>query len=197
MVSILWRRLDQPGHDAARLVETAAGAIIEGTAVFSDSDRPCRLDYRVECDRDWRTRSVRVVGWVGASSVELAIAADRRRSWTINGTPYLELHGCDDVDLSFTPATNLLPIRRLGLQVGARADVRAAWLLVPELTLEPLEQTYTRVADRQYAYESSGGTFRAMLETNADGLVTQYQGLWQMESEAGPLRRSPSMRAQT
>lgn len=33
--TMLWRRLDQPGHDAARLVERADGARLEGTAVFA------------------------------------------------------------------------------------------------------------------------------------------------------------------
>jgi uncharacterized protein len=182
-LSILWRRLDQPGHDAARLVETHSGAVIEGTAVFSDSDRPCRLDYHVQCDSQWRTRSARVIGWVGATPVNLAITVDRTRGWTMNGTPYLEVHGAEDVDLSFTPATNLLPIRRLRLGVGASAEVRAAWLLVPELSLEPLDQSYTRASETCYAYESSGGRFKANLETNAAGVVTHYQGLWQIESE--------------
>jgi hypothetical protein len=80
--------------------------------------------------------------------------------------------------LSFTPATNLLPISRLALQVGERANVRAAWLRFPEGVLEPLDQTYARVADRQYAYESSGGTFRTLLDTTALGVVTDYHGLW-------------------
>jgi hypothetical protein len=66
--------------------------------------------------------------------------------------------------------------------VGARADVRAAWLRFPELVLEPLDQRYERLAGSQYRYESSGGAFVAILETNAAGAVTRYPGLWQLES---------------
>jgi hypothetical protein len=36
--------------------------------------------------------------------------------------------GCLDIDLGFSPSTNLLPIRRLTLAVGEAATVRAAWL---------------------------------------------------------------------
>lgn len=35
---------------------------------------------------------------------------------------------CVDIDLNFSPSTNLLPIRRFDLSVGASAIVRAAWL---------------------------------------------------------------------
>jgi hypothetical protein len=179
IADILWRRLDQPGHDAARLEQQGGGFQIEGTAVFDEAAQPCRLDYRVSCDDRWRTRAATVSGWMGTTAIDWIVAADDGRTWTLNGQTCPSVHGCEDVDLSFTPATNLLPIRRLALQVGERANVRAAWLSFPEGVLEPLEQTYARVADRQYAYESAGGTFRTRLDTNEAGIVTHYHGLWQ------------------
>jgi hypothetical protein len=180
VTSIIWRRLDQPGHDSARLHEMASGAVLEGTAVFSESGRPCRLDYRVECDGSWRTIGARVVGWRGAGSIDLAISVDPERRWTLNGRPSPEVRGCDDVDLGFTPATNTLPSRRLRLAIGGRAPVRAAWLDFPGVALAPLEQVYERLTDSQYRYESAGG-FTALLEMNTCGLVTQYPGLWECE----------------
>ena len=48
--------------------------------------------------------------------------------------------GCIDLDLSFSPATNLLAIRRLALPVNEIAEVRSAWLTFPDLDLEPLDQ---------------------------------------------------------
>jgi hypothetical protein len=179
--SILWRRLDQPGHDAARLVERAEGPLLEGTAVFSESGEPCRLDYRVICDKEWRTMSARVSGWLGTASIELEIAADAARAWTLDGRHYPEVQGCDDVDLSFTPATNLLAIRRLRLAVAAKAPVRAAWLGFPGLTLEPLEQSYHRIGESRYEYESGSASFTGVLRTNAAGFVTEYATLWRAE----------------
>ena len=179
--SILWRRLDRAGHESARLSESAAGAVIEGTAVFGESGRPCRLDYRVICDAGWRTVAARVTGWLGATAIDLDVAVDAARSWTLNGTHCPDVQGCDDIDLSFSPATNLLPIRRTPLAIGGRVSVRAAWLRFPDPTLEPLDQVYERVAESRYRYESAGGTFVAMLETNASGFVTRYPGLWELE----------------
>jgi hypothetical protein len=179
--SILWRRLDRPGHEAALLNEAPVGAVLEGTAVFSESGRPCRLDYRVVCDAAWRTVSGRITGWLDTTALDIAIDVDAARGWTINGRSCPDLRGCDDIDLSFSPATNLLPIRRLKLAVGAQASVRAAWLRFPAVTLESLDQTYERVSESRYRYESGGGSFVAMLETNAAGFVTRYPGLWQLE----------------
>ena len=184
MVStILWRRLDQPGHDSARLTELPTGPIIEGTALFNHSGLPCRLDYRVVCDPEWRTVTARVVGWLGASPMEVDVAVAASRQWTLNGRRCAEVHGCDDIDLSFSPASNLLPIRRLRPATGAPVEVRAAWLAFPELELQPLDQTYERLGESEYRYTSDGGDFTAILETNPAGFVTYYPGLWRLERD--------------
>ena len=184
ITSILWRRLDQAGHDSARLNQGAAGAILEGTALFDEAGRPCKLDYRVVCDAQWRTVSARVTGWLDATGIDVEMAVDETRIWTFNGRTCPDVQGCADIDLSFSPATNLLPIRRARLVIGARADVRAAWFRFPDPTLESLSQTYERVAESRYRYES--GTFVTMLETNAGGFVTHYPGRWQLERAGGP-----------
>jgi uncharacterized protein len=44
---ILWRRLDKPGHESARLVEQEASWLLEGTAAFLHEGQPCCLDYRI------------------------------------------------------------------------------------------------------------------------------------------------------
>jgi hypothetical protein len=179
--TILWRRVDQAGHEAARLIESVAGPIVEGTAVFTEQGQACRLDYRVTCDLAWRTVSAHINGWIGERAIAVGITADGRRRWLLDGAECADVQGCDDVDLSFSPATNLLPIRRLQLKVGERAAVRAAWLRAPACKLEPLDQVYERTGNFTYRYESGAGAFVATLELNAAGFVTSYSDLWQEE----------------
>src|SRR5438132_1248052 len=81
------------------------------------------------------------------------------RRWRLNGTECPAVAGCIDVDLNWSPSTNLLPICRLGLAPGQEAGVRAAWLRFPSFTLEPLEQRYRRLDAATYRYESGGGAF--------------------------------------
>ena len=180
-ISVLWRRLDRPGHEACRVEELAGGWSVSGSAVFGGEEGPCRLDYRIRTDASWRTITARVEGWAGQRSIALEIAADDSGHWSMNGSPQPAVEGCVDLDLNFSPSTNLLPIRRLALPVGQEAAVRAAWLKFPSFTLEPLEQTYRRTAERSYRYESAGGEFVADLEVDAFGLVTRYPGLFEIE----------------
>jgi len=89
------------------------------------------------------TRQCVLRGYVGSDVVDLDAARDRSGEWSVNGVSRAELTGCEDIDLGFSPATNLLPLRRLKLSIGATAPVRAAWVRFPELTIEVLEQVYT------------------------------------------------------
>ncbi|HUP45511.1 MAG TPA: putative glycolipid-binding domain-containing protein [Thermoanaerobaculia bacterium] len=175
--SILWTRLDRPGHEAARLVETAQINELSGAAVFVEDAVPVSLRYRIVCGEDWATRSVTVRGWIGESDVSIDIAVSLGE-WSLNGSPVPAVAGCADVDLHFSPSTNLLPIRRLQLGVGQSAAVRAAWLRFPSFELEVLEQTYSRVERDLYRYESAGGRFTAELRVNEAGFPVDYAGVW-------------------
>lgn len=182
--SILWRRLDQPGHESARLYLQHSQWHLAGTAVFAHDQQPCRLDYMIVCNSEWQTLSGRVAGWVGNATVEIALAVDSARRWRLNGTACPVVTDCIDIDLNFSPSTNLLPIRRLDLAIDQEAQVKAAWLRFPSFTLESLEQSYRRIAATTYRYESAGGKFVAELEVNTTGFVTQYPKFWQVENTA-------------
>ena len=124
-----------------------------------------------------------MAGSLGGERVHIALLHDARAGiWTRDGIEQPQVAGAVDVDLGFSPSTNTLPIRRLTLPVGVAAPVRSAWLRFPELELEALDQVYTRQAERQYIYQTSGGRFRAILEVDEARLVTRYGDYWIAES---------------
>lgn len=180
--TILWRRLDAPGHEIATIRHQLDGWLVFGVAICVEDGNPCRMEYEIRCDARWTTLGCTLRGAIGARPVHLDIERDVRGAWSVDGTEVAEVRGCTDIDLGFSPVTNLLPIRRLALPVGVRAGVSAAWLRFPELTLELLEQTYTHAASDRYDYESAGGRFRRELTVDAFGCVIDYPGLWHAEA---------------
>ena len=182
LASILWRRLDVSGHEYAELCAKPHGWLLVGIALFEHEQHPTRLEYEVHCDEAWTTLSATVRGRVGAREVDLKIVRHADGSWELNDQRCVGASGCIDVDLNFSPSTNLLPIRRLKLAVGQKADVRAAWLRFPSFALEPLEQSYERAGERTFIYESAGGKFVADLEVSEAGLPLRYGNLWTAEA---------------
>lgn len=175
--SILWRRLDVEGHDCCRLTRIDSGWRLEGTATFLENDTPCGLTYFVEGAAGWRTRLAQVRGTVGGGTVDIEVE-HTERGWILNGIEQAVDSGLVDLDLGFTPATNLVALRRLDIAVGKRAAAPAAYLTFPELRLVCVEQSYERLDETRYRYQSPAYAYDEVLTVSTEGFVTDYPQLW-------------------
>jgi hypothetical protein len=175
---IVWQGLNWPGSEYCRLAEVEAGWQLEGTVLAAVDGQPARIHYQVQCDRAWQTRLAQVEMELGAAGQSLRLTVDAQQRWRLDDQELAAIAGCLDVDLGFSPTTNTLPIRRLGLSIGQSAPVTAAWVRFPSLEIRPLEQRYTRLAANRYRYESGGGSFVAELEVDELGLVVDYPAGW-------------------
>jgi len=183
--TILWQGLFLPGHEICRLSSLDSGWQLVGAAVFAHDQQPCRLDYQVFTDLGWQTVSAKICGWLGNTAVDIQLACNEAFAWSLNGIACPEVAGCIDLDLNFSPCTNLLPIRRLTLAIGQTASIKAAWLRFPSFKLEELAQQYTRLDESTYHYESSGGQFVADLKVDPTGFITDYPQAWQVVAGTG------------
>lgn len=130
-----------------RLVESRTGIDLSGSVSGAIDGSPFRIDYAIACDADWLTRSARITQWDGTQPPrQWDIRRDAGR-WTVNGIDVPALAGATDLDLGFSPSTNTLPIRRLGLAVGDAAVIHTAWLRFPDVAFVRGEQRYTRTAE--------------------------------------------------
>lgn len=177
----LWRRLDRPGHDAAFLRPRGDGWRLSGVAVFLHECGPASIAYSVEVDSRWNTKRGRVTGSVGDAEIDLSMVRDRDR-WLLDGVEIQGLGSLLDLDLSFTPATNLLQLKRTGLQVGERLAIPAAWFNLDGATLTELPQLYERLTPTCFRYAAPSVPYEALLEISSDGFVESYPDLWKREA---------------
>ena len=192
--SALWRRLDTPGHDAAWLEHTPDGWLLWGTAVFRRGDAPASLAYEVVCDHSWVTIRGTVRGRRGDARVAVEITRNDR-GWAVNGVPVAGLGDLVDLDLGFTPATNVLQLRRVRLAVGEAADVPVAWFDGENEShdLVRLPQRYERRSEVAYWYESPTAGYAAELIVGADGFARRYPGLWEATREVQASPAEPTV----
>ena len=183
--TVVWQGGDLPLMEMATLWRTDDGYALSGTVVGSLADAPLAARYRVECTSAWDTRTVWVELTRPTEVLEIRAEVSSAGTWTVNGSRRAELDGLRDVDIQVTPSTNTLPIRRLALGVGAEAEVTAARIHLPDLSVSPLTQSYRRVGAREYEYRS--GDFRAHLTVDGDGLVVSYGSFWRRLGVLTPL----------
>jgi uncharacterized protein len=176
---VVWKNPSLNGTDYCALSRTVEGWLLKGTVVGAlNGHQPILANYEIHCDENWITHRVQADRTIGTDVKTLSLNVESRGVWRSSGQEVLAVHGCDDVDLSITPATKTLPIRRLNLQVGSSESVISAWVQFPELSVQPLSQRYTRLAIDKYRYESNTGLSAAIVVDEL-GLVITYPGGWE------------------
>jgi hypothetical protein len=179
---VWWMPLQQIGLEQLHLVENESGVVADGLVLGIEHATPFRLWYQVWADNNWHARECLLqVGGENGKTVHLY--SDGQGHWIdAVGGAYSVLDGCLDIDISYTPFTNTLPIRRLALKPGENADLLVAYITVPELSIRPVQQRYTCLSQTAsggiYRYEGLESNFTADLLVDDQGLVVDYPGIW-------------------
>jgi hypothetical protein len=185
---MIWVPEGRHGLEHLRLLVDENGCAAGGLVIGVDRERPFHLHYEVRCDAAWVTREVRV-RLLDPAGPELVIESDGKGHWKKESGESVETwDGCVDLDLSVTPFTNTLPIRRLELSPGESREIDVAYLRAPGLDLLRARQRYTCLAageeGSRYLYESLQSDFRSEITADPDGLVVVYprfaRRLWRL-----------------
>lgn len=179
-IHAFWRRIDQPGHDAARFAQFGDGWKLEGYAAFNENG-PTGLRYEVSLRPDFTTAAATITGYrCGRPFRHEFHRIDSE--WRLDGEVVPGFGDLIHLDFGFTPATNLQQLLHADLGVGEEAELPAAWFDIGEATLVRLPQHYRRTAADRYHYRSPTAGYEATLEMAASGFVRLYPDLWEMES---------------
>lgn len=186
---LAWHRVGPAAfHEHCTMDARSTGLSMTGTVLGVEDHLPVRVDYSVQTDAAGFTTQVLVTDLRGFERRTVTVTRDASGSWSIAGRHAADLEGCTDIDLGCSPATNALPLRRLGLRVSESRTVLAAWLPFPQLTVHRASQTYTRLSASRYRYAS--GAFEADLIVDDDGLVVRYDE-WRRTSIVRDIRQEP------
>jgi hypothetical protein len=181
---ILWHCSLLSSSEHAVLAESQDGYRLRGVAVLPLGELPCHIEYAVAVDRQWRPGQARATITTPSGTREIVLRSRHGAGWEVNGELMSHLDGCPDIDFGWTPATNTVPIRRLGLDTGGTASITAAWVRFPELDVVASEQQYRRLAIDRWQYTSGEYDYQLVVDPDT-GLVLAYgDDLWRTAATA-------------
>ena len=173
-----WQDWSGNGIEHAVIRCTQVSSTAESVVIGALNGEPFAVRYQIRCDCSWTLNyaSIEIIG----EQRKVELLSDGRGKWAdASGTALPGLDGAIDVDISATPFTNTLPIRRLRLARGHSAEIRAAYVHVPDLDIVRDPQRYTCLEPlHRYRYESLDSDFVREIEVDTDGLVVTYPGLF-------------------
>lgn len=178
--SVLWTALEAPGSEQVEIRRCSWGYRIDSHMAGSEEGLPVGAGYRLEIDLGWNVLRIAAARSMAGVTHRLRLRRSASGQWSDSGGARPDLAECIDVDIAWTPLTNTLPIRRLGLAVGERRTILVAYIAPPILTVEQVEQQYTRLAANRWRYEGYPPGFMADLSVDSDGLVLDYPELFRM-----------------
>jgi hypothetical protein len=179
---LVWSFWNNLGIEHLRLKRLAKSIVADSIVVGVVNDHAFRVQYRIQCDLSWRVREIEIRS-VDNESKPLQLHADGKGHWhTAKGSALHTLDGCIDVDISVTPFTNTLPIRRLNLIRNQSTQIAVAYIVVPELEVTLIRQQYTCLKATPdgglYRYENLTRSYQADLVVDEDGFVVSYPNVW-------------------
>jgi uncharacterized protein len=175
---VRWQDWSGEGLEHLVLREGEDAVTADSTVLGTDEGRRFAARYRIDCDSAWRVRRLEVS--LLAEDVTVQLSSDGCGHWTDrSGAPRPDLGGAIDVDLTATPFTNTLPIRRLHLADGQSETIRVVYVRFPDLRVTMERQRYTCLEPRRrYRFESFDSGFVRDIEVDTAGLVVTYPGLF-------------------
>jgi uncharacterized protein len=155
------------------------GLEIRGTVVGAADEQPVGLSYRLKADDNWYLSEVTVI-FEGLAPFE-AYFVKKGEWWFDKDNNHLkEFDGADDIDITLTPFTNTLPIRRIRLQPMESQEITVIYFDMSELKVYPARQRYTNLGNNNYRFEHLDTGFMAIIGVDDDGFVVDYPGLFKM-----------------
>src|ERR1700733_11155950 len=149
-----WQDWAGDGIEHLELRQSSSEIVAESAIVTKLEGEPLALRYRIVCDSNWHVRTGELARLGDDHRIELA--SDGAGNWLDGaGIAQPQLSGAIDVDISATPFTNTLPIRRLAPERGKSVEIIVVYILLPDLTIPTDRQRYTRLdtEGRRYRYE--------------------------------------------
>jgi hypothetical protein len=180
-------------------VNIGDGGLVATSTAFGTYPVAYRLELELRVDADWVTRRLGLTasgdGW--SRSLVLTRDATWRAVTTSTGDvpPAVIATSANepvdasrippdvlDVDVQYSPLTNVMPIRRLGLdRPGTTGSFLMAWASVPSLTVSLDPQHYTLLGtdggELIVRFESGDGSFTAKIRCDSDAMVVDYPGI--------------------
>lgn len=174
---ITWEGLEYRSLENCTLTETDNGISVTSVITGQVNNQAIKILYKILTDTLWATYFVEINVILGGYKKTILLEK-KGAFWLVNNTIDHRFDDCVDIDISLTPLTNTLPIRRLVFNGQLSNRIEVIYIDIIADMIMPVRQYYTKISDSVYLYENEKSTFKAELKTDSYGLVIEYPKLF-------------------
>lgn len=177
--SVIWSGISNHSIEHCLIEENQDGNLISSTIIGTYQKQIYKVDYCIQTDKYWNTLSVKLKADIDLALWDIELQK-HGYNWMLNDKLIAALDGVADVDISLTPFTNTLPIKRIAFKEQNPAIIEVVYFDVLGHNILPVKQIYTQVSSDEYIYQNLATSFSAHITTDPQGLVKSYPKLFKM-----------------
>ncbi|WP_205511239.1 putative glycolipid-binding domain-containing protein [Longitalea arenae] len=176
--NILWTGREYYSLENCLINTSETGAEIASTIIGSYQGKIYQVAYEIKTNAHWETVFVAIRSRHSNQMQTIQLQGDGKGNWVMDGKEAEQFNGCIDVDISLTPFTNTLPIRRLKLQNQQEQVIQVVYFDLMEQRMAPVRQQYRRLSATEYRYENIPNDFESNIVVDESGFVVDYPSLF-------------------
>ncbi len=178
MQPILWQALQWPATEYFTLQDNGTGKLAAGCINGVRDQQPFCVHYKIEITPSWQVSSFHIKQ-EGPAPTELKLTSDLHGHWFDKDNNHIDaFDNCIDIDISLTPFTNTLPVKRLPFELQESKLLDMLYINLPEFELQKVQQRYTRTGPQEYLYDNVSTDFTAQLPFDENDIVIDYPGIF-------------------
>lgn len=181
---IFWRPSVRNGYEHLQLIRDDQRITVDSLVIGrADEQTIFRVKYKITLDTNWSVRAVTIRCIDKGTSLQLT--SNGKGEWTDeHGKVIPALEGCIDIDISCTPFTNTLPIKRLVYEPSKQQEIAVVYISVPDLGYRQVKQGYTLMETNmnESIFQYQSGSFIENIKVDSEGLVAEYPQLFIREN---------------
>jgi hypothetical protein len=174
---VMWEGTEWKSIECMSWKEENKEPIITSHITGCINNIPFGIHYMIELDTKWQTQHFLVSDLNNPDNV-IELYSDSKGKWFDRDEAVGPLEGCMDIDITLTPFTNMLPLRRLDPAPGKRTLIEVVYIRLPDFTFEKAQQFYTNLGNKRYLFETGTGDFKAELQLDENYMVIDYPDLF-------------------
>ena len=176
--NLLWTGREYHSLENCLVNLSDGGVEVTSTIIGTYKKKIYKVEYLIKANRNWETLLLEIYSRHSDNTQSIRLESDGKGNWMSDRKNAEELKGCVDVDISLTPFTNTLPIKRLQFGQNNAKEVQVVYCDLLEGQIRPVKQKYTCLSKTKYHYQNVPNDFEATIVVDESGFVVDYPSLF-------------------
>jgi uncharacterized protein len=178
---LVWKGLEDQTFEHCMVTRTPGQLEVQSKIEGPVNNVHTIVEYEVVLDTAWTVSSVQVKMTAPAPEKSIKLTHNKFGEWVddnLHTRP--DLDGCLDIDISLTPFTNSLPVKRLCFKPGESRELPVLYFDLPAFDIRIQKQRYTYLGNNVFKFEALDTGYTNEITFTPGGFVQQYPDLYEL-----------------